>query len=63
MTRKYWIGLALALLLSACANYTLVSPGDHSIKQMTVTAETSWNQPPGGMGTTIWTSNRSEERR
>ncbi|MGE4059422.1 MAG: hypothetical protein AB7E69_11205, partial [Sphingomonadales bacterium] len=32
-------------------------PGDHSIKQMTVTAETSWNQPPGGMGTTIWTSN------
>ena len=57
MTMKRWLCVALVLLLPGCAAYSLVPPGSHSVKGISVTAETSWNKAPTASGRTIWTAN------
>ncbi len=57
---KKIIGIILmSAVLAGCANYTLVSPGRHSVKALSVNAGSPWNKAPSVAapgGRTTWTA-------
>lgn len=60
---KKLLVISLILLVSGCANYTLIEPGEHQVKDMVVSPNLAWNKTSSmlspGKKAEMWTADGS----